>query len=105
MAFPSRFAGLDQSSIEEDTHMVVPTIDDLKIHGLLTADLLDAFGDLCTSKCRFELAMNGLPKWYRDRLRALAALTPVEARDIYLGDVAALMRDMPARVVRHPVTK
>jgi hypothetical protein len=69
--------------------MIVPTIDDLKSHGLLTPELLDALGVLATSKCHFELAMAGLPAWYRDRLQALAARAQVAARDVFLGDIIA----------------
>ena len=51
--------------------MIVPTIEDLKSHGLLTPELLDALGGLATAKCYFELATSALPEWYRERLKAL----------------------------------
>jgi hypothetical protein len=68
--------------------MIVPTIDDLKSHGLFSAELFDDLGELVTAKCRFELTISKLPRWYLDRLQALADRSPIEARDIYLADIA-----------------
>ena len=67
--------------------MIVPTIDDLKSHGLLSAEVFDTLSNLVAAKCCFELAMSKLPPRYLDRLRALADRSPVEARDTYLADI------------------
>jgi hypothetical protein len=53
---------------------MIPTSDDLRAHGLLSPEMLDALGEWHAAQNGLRLAMSKLPQWYHDRLQALERL-------------------------------
>jgi hypothetical protein len=52
--------------------MIVPAADDLKQHGLLTQELLEAIVNKQVADTELCIALGNLPDWYLQRLEALA---------------------------------
>jgi hypothetical protein len=53
--------------------MIVPFGDDLEAHGLMTPELLKAIVEKQWADTELAMALGRLPRWYRERIEALAA--------------------------------
>jgi hypothetical protein len=70
----NRFAPLGAPSVHEGYNMLsTPSPDDLEEHGLLTPELRETLAHYNAAELDLIVAMGALPRWYLQRLEALAA--------------------------------